>query len=49
VATTGTRSPKGSATRVDLFSLFGTWAARGLNTFFHSLAALSHQHPLGQT
>jgi hypothetical protein len=28
----GTRSPKGSATRMTLMSLFGTWKLRGLNT-----------------
>ncbi len=30
----GSRSPKGSDTRMDLFSLLGTWAAQGLNPFF---------------
>jgi transposase len=37
----GSRSPKGSHTRMDLFSLFGTWAAQGLNPFFQCLAELS--------
>lgn len=37
----GSRSPNGSDTRMDLFSLFGTWAAQGLNPFFQCLAALS--------
>jgi transposase len=40
----GSRSPKGSDTRMDLFSLFGTWAAQGLNPFFQCLAELSHPH-----
>jgi transposase len=40
------RSPKGSHTRMDLFSLFGTWAAQGLNPFFQCLAALSQPHSL---
>ena len=44
----GSRSPKGSETRMALFSLFGTWAAQGLNPFFQCLAGLSQQHPLGQ-
>ncbi len=43
----GTRSPKGSDTRMGLFSLFGTWAAQGLNPFLQCLAILSHQLPLG--
>ena len=29
----GTRSPKGSSTRMGLASLFGTWMAQGLNPF----------------
>lgn len=37
----GSRSPKGSRTRMGLFSLFGSWAARGENPFFQCLAALS--------
>lgn len=44
----GTRSPHGSETRMALFSLFGSWAAQGLNPFFHCLATLSQEHPLGQ-
>jgi hypothetical protein len=39
----GSRSPKGSATRMDLFSLFGTWAAQGLNPFVQCLAVLAQQ------
>ncbi len=42
----GSRSPKGSDTRMALFSLFGTWAAQGLNPFFQCLAQLSQEHPL---
>jgi hypothetical protein len=42
----GSRSPQGSDTRMDLFSLFGTWAAQGLNPFFQCLAALSQPHSL---
>src|SRR5207248_10521113 len=42
----GSRSPKGSDTRMDLFSLFGTWAAQGLNPFFQRLAELSQQPSL---
>lgn len=42
----GSRSPKGSDTRMDLFSLFGTWAAQGLNPFFQCLAELSQQPSL---
>jgi hypothetical protein len=42
----GSRSPKGSDTRMALFSLFGTWAAQGLNPFFQCLGALSHPHSL---
>lgn len=44
----GTRSPNGSQTRMALFSLFGSWAAQGLNPFFQCLAVLSHQLSLGQ-
>jgi transposase len=40
----GSRSPNGSDTRMDLFSLFGTWAAQGLNPFFQCLAELSQPH-----
>src|SRR2546421_12062119 len=42
----GSRSPKGSDTRMDLFSLFGTWAAQGLNPFFQCLAELSRSPSL---
>lgn len=44
----GSRSPNGSQTRMALFSLFGSWAAQGLNPFFQCLAGLSHQNSLGQ-
>jgi len=36
----GSRSPKGSKTRFTLFSLVSTWAARGLNPFFHCIDLL---------
>ena len=39
----GTRSQGGSETRMGLFSLFGTWAAQGLNPFLQCLAILSHR------
>jgi len=42
----GSRSPRGSQTRMALFSCLGTWAAQGLNPFLHCLALLSPQHPL---
>ncbi len=42
----GSRSPKGSDTRMDLFSLFGTWAAQDLNPFFQCLAELSQESSL---
>jgi len=42
----GSRSPKGSDTRMDLFRLFGTRAAQGLNPFFQCLAALSQPYSL---
>lgn len=44
----GSRSPKGSDTRMALFSLFGTWAAQSLNPFLQCLTSLSSQHPFGQ-
>lgn len=44
----GTRSPKGSSTRMGLASLFGTWMARGLNPFQQCLALLSSKTSLGQ-
>lgn len=43
----GTRSPKGSATRMGLASLFGTWAAQGLNPFHQCLALLTTKISLG--
>jgi len=33
-------------TRMDLLSLFGSWAAQGLNPFFQCLAQLSQQSSL---
>ena len=44
----GTRSPKGSRTRMALASLFGTWQAQGLNPFHQCLALLTSQSSLGQ-
>ncbi len=44
----GTRSPKGSHTRMSLASLFGTWIAQHLNPFHQCLAALSTKSSLGQ-
>lgn len=44
----GTRSPQGSETRMGLFSLFGTWAAQGLNPFLQCLAVLSQKQSLAQ-
>jgi transposase len=44
----GTRSPKGSQTRMGLASLFGTWLAQGLNPFHQCLALLTSQSSLGQ-
>jgi len=44
----GTRSPKGSETRMGLASLFGTWIAQNLNPFLQCLAALSMKSSLGQ-
>ena len=37
----GTQSPRGSATRMTLASLMGTWRARGINPFDQCLALLS--------
>ena len=37
----GTRSPQGSTTRLGLASLFGTWDARGHNSFHACVALLS--------
>ncbi len=44
----GTRSPKGSDTRMGLASLFGTWTAQHLNPFHQCLLLLSSQSCLGQ-
>jgi hypothetical protein len=44
----GTRSPKGSRTRMGLASLFNTWAAQKLNPFSRCPAALSMKSSLGQ-
>ncbi len=44
----GTRSPKGSETRMGLASLFGTWMAQKLNPFLQCLAALPMKSSLGQ-
>ena len=43
----GTRSPSGSATRMGLASLFGTWMAQGLNPFRQCLALLTTTTSLG--
>jgi len=42
----GSQSPKGSATRMMLASLFGTWRAKGLNPFTESFLLLSQPHSL---
>jgi transposase len=44
----GTRSPKGSETRMGLASLFGTWTAQHLNPFRQCLALLTSLSSLGQ-
>jgi len=44
----GTRSPKGSETRMGLASLFGTWSAQHLNPFRQCLALLTSPSSLGQ-
>ncbi len=44
----GTRSPKGSQTRMGLASLFGTWMAQKLNPFHQCLAVLNLKSSLGQ-
>jgi transposase len=44
----GTRSPRGSETRLGLASLFGTWMAQKLNPFHQCLALLSMKSSLGQ-
>ncbi len=43
----GTRSPRGSETRMGLASLFGTWMAQGLNPFHQCLALLTTKSSLG--
>jgi transposase len=43
----GTRSPKGSQTRMGLASLFGTWMAQGFNPFRQCLALLTTKSSLG--
>ena len=43
----GSRSPKGSATRMGLASLFGTWMAQHLNPFHQCLALLTSTSFLG--
>ena len=44
----GSRSPKGSETRMGLASLFGTWTAQQLNPFRQCLALLTSPSSLGQ-
>jgi hypothetical protein len=41
----GTQSPRGSATRMRLASLFGTWRAKGLNPFNECFMLLSQPLP----
>jgi len=41
----GTRSDKGTETRLGLASLFATWQVRGLNPFVECLKLLSHSPP----
>lgn len=41
----GTRSDKGTKTRLGLASLFGTWHVRGLNPFGECIRLLSHAPP----
>lgn len=41
----GTRSDKGTKTRLGLASLFGTWHVRGLNPFVECFRLLSHAPP----
>jgi transposase len=43
----GTRSPKGSETRMSLARLFGTWMAQGLHPFSQCLALLTQPNPFG--
>ncbi len=44
----GSRSPKGSGTRMGLASLFGTWMAQGLHPLHQCVALLTHTNPFGQ-
>lgn len=44
----GSRSPKGSTSRMGLASLFGTWMAQDLNPFHQCIALLTQPHSLGQ-
>lgn len=44
----GTRSPKGSQTRMGLASLFGTWVAQRLNPFRQCLILLTSPSSLGE-
>jgi transposase len=44
----GTRSPKGSETRMGLASLFGTCTAQALNPFHQCLVLLTSKTSLGQ-
>ena len=44
----GSRSPKGSETRMGLASLFSTWMAQGLNPFHQCLALLTSTSSLGE-
>ncbi len=44
----GTRSPKGSETRMGLASLFGSWMAQRLNPFSQCLALLTQPGSLGE-
>jgi hypothetical protein len=41
----GSRSPKGSTTRMTLASMFATWRAKGLNPFTQCFLLLSQPHP----
>jgi hypothetical protein len=43
----GSRSPKGSQTRMGLASLFGTWMAQGFHPFSQCLALLTQANPFG--
>jgi len=41
----GSRSPRGSKTRMTLFSLLSTWSDRGLNPFLHCVTLLQNPAP----